>query len=61
MTNLKKQFAYNAASGWVAHLVFAVVGFILMPYCINRLGAERYGIYQLARSALVFFTFLEIK
>lgn len=56
----KKQFAFNAASGWVAQLVFALVGFILMPYIIMRLGEEGYGIYQLARSALVFLMFLQL-
>jgi len=60
MSSVKKQFAFNAASGWIAHLVFAVVGFILMPYCINRLGEHGFGVYQLARSALVFFMFLQL-
>ncbi|MBA2879996.1 O-antigen/teichoic acid export membrane protein [Desulfosalsimonas propionicica] len=56
----KKQFALNAASGWMAQLTFALVGFILLPYIIMRLGEQGYGIYQLARSALVFFMFLQL-
>ena len=56
----KKQFALNAASGWIAQLTFALVGFILLPYIIFRLGEQGYGIYQLARSALVFFMFLQL-
>ena len=60
MSNVKKQFAFNAASGWIAHLVFAVVGFILMPYCINRLGEQGFGVYQLARSALGFLCFCSL-
>ncbi|MCK5633130.1 lipopolysaccharide biosynthesis protein, partial [bacterium] len=60
MTSKKKQFGINAVSGWVAQLVFAGIGFILLPYCINRLGEQGYGIYQLARSALVFFMFLQL-
>jgi O-antigen/teichoic acid export membrane protein len=56
----KKQFAFNAASGWVAQSVFIGVGFLLMPYCISRLGSQGFGIYQLARSALVFFMFLQL-
>ena len=60
MKNVKKQFAFNAASGWIAHLVFAGVGLILMPYCINRLGEQGFGVYQLARSVLVFFMFLQL-
>ena len=31
-----------------------------MPYLIKRLGSQGYGIYQLARSALVFFMFLQL-
>jgi len=60
MTNVKKQFTFNAASGWIAHLAFAGVGLILMPYCINRLGEQGFGVYQLARSVLVFFMFLQL-
>lgn len=56
----KKQFVFNAASGWVTQLVVALVGFILMPYIIKHLGEQGYGIYQLARSALVFFMFLQL-
>lgn len=60
MSNVKKQFAFNAVSGLIAQLVFAGVGLILMPYCINRLGEQGFGVYQLARSALVFFMFLQL-
>lgn len=60
LTKKKKQFGLNAASGLVAQLVFAVVGFVLMPYSINRLGEQGFGVYQIARSALVFFMFLQI-
>ena len=56
----KKQFVFNAASGWIAQLVFALVGFILMPYCLDRLGEQSFGIYQLARSVIVFFMFLQL-
>lgn len=60
MSHTKKQFAFNVASGWVVQLVFAAVGFILMPYIIKGLGTQGYGIYQLARSAIVFFMFLQL-
>jgi O-antigen/teichoic acid export membrane protein len=56
----KKQFIFNAASGWITQLVVALVGFILMPYIIRHLGEQGYGIYQLAKSALVFFMFLQL-
>ncbi len=60
MNHSKKQFASNVASGWMVQLVFAAVGFILMPYIIKRLGSQSYGIYQLARSAIAFFMFLQL-
>jgi O-antigen/teichoic acid export membrane protein len=56
----KKQFALNASSGFLTQFTFSAVGFILMPYIISRLGTQCYGIYQLARSALVFFMFLQL-
>lgn len=40
--------------------MFALVGFILLPYIISRLGEEGYGVYQLAQSAIVFFMFLQL-
>ena len=60
MTSKKRQLGINAASGWAAQLVFAGVGFILLPYCIARLGVQGFGIYQIARSVLVFFMFLQL-
>jgi O-antigen/teichoic acid export membrane protein len=60
MTNNKKQFAFNVSSGWIAQIVFTLVGFILLSYSINRLGEQGFGVYQLARSALVFFMFLQL-
>lgn len=38
----------------------SVVGFVLMPYAIRRLGHEAYGVYQLAQSSLSFFMLLEL-
>jgi O-antigen/teichoic acid export membrane protein len=56
----RSQFALNSASGWISQLVVVVVGFIMLPYIISRLGQSGYGIYQLARSAVVFFMFLQL-
>jgi len=41
-------------------LIAALVGFILLPYIVSRLGEQGYGIYQLARSTLAFFMFLQL-
>lgn len=60
MASRKKQFVLNAGSGALKQLVFAGVGFILMPYAIWRLGSEAYGVYQLAASALAFFMLLQL-
>ena len=56
----KRQFAKNAASGFVAQAVAVCVGFITLPYLIWRLGPEMYGISQLAQAALEFFIFLQL-
>ncbi|MDK1030179.1 MAG: oligosaccharide flippase family protein [Anaerolineae bacterium] len=58
--SVKRQFAINAASGFLAQLTASGVGFIILPYAIWRLGDEAYGLFQLAISALVFFMFLQI-
>lgn len=60
MRSPKWQFALNSASGWVAHLAFTATGFLMMPYVIARLGAEQYGVYQLAGSSVVFFMLLQL-
>ena len=60
MSHSKKQFTFNIASGWLVQLVNVAVGVILLPYIISRLGAAGYGIYELARSAIVFFMFLQL-
>lgn len=58
--SIKRQFAINAGSGFLAQLTTAAVGFIILPYAIWRLGDEAYGLFQLAISALVFFAFLQM-
>ena len=58
--SIKRQFAINAGSGFLAQLTVSGVGFIILPYAIWRLGDESYGLFQLARSALVFFMFLQM-
>lgn len=58
--NRKKQFGINVVSGWVQQGARIIIGFFLLPYAMNRLGEEQYGIYQLAFSAIVFFNFLQI-
>jgi O-antigen/teichoic acid export membrane protein len=54
-----KKLAINASSGAISQIVTAFVGFFLLPYAMKRLGTQEYGIYQLGRSALVLFMFLQ--
>ena len=58
--NRKKQFGINVVSSWFQQGIRIVVSFFMLPYAMNRLGQEAYGIYQLAFSAIVFFNFLQI-
>ncbi len=60
--SIKRQFAINAGSGFLAQLSAAVVGLIILPYATWRLGGdgEPYGLFLLARSAIVFFMFLQM-
>lgn len=56
----KKQFVFNAGSGFLSQFAFAGVGLILTPYILRKLGVEGYGVFQLATSALVFFGYLQL-
>lgn len=58
--SIKRQFAINAGSGFLAQFIIAGIGFIILPYAMWRLGDEAYGLFQLAMSALVFFLFLQM-
>lgn len=60
VTSRKRQFVINAVSGWAAQATFALVGFVLMPYAIWRLGEESYGIFLIARSAIIFLMFMQL-
>ena len=42
-----KRLLVNVLSGWVAVAVNLFIGFVLSPYMIRKLGAERYGIWML--------------
>lgn len=56
----KKQFGVNVVSAWIQQGARIVVGFLMLPYVMNRLGQEEYGIYQLAYSAIIFLNFLQV-
>jgi len=56
----KKQFAINAASGWLAQGSLIVTGIILIAYAISSMGKQEYGFFQLGRSAIALFMFLQL-
>ncbi|MDT8421238.1 MAG: lipopolysaccharide biosynthesis protein [Desulfuromonadales bacterium] len=58
MSTAKKQFLRNTASGWLAQLSGAAVGFFLLPYNIQHLGESAYGISVLVVSVLAVLNFL---
>ncbi|MGD9127230.1 MAG: hypothetical protein PVH19_07600 [Planctomycetia bacterium] len=60
MASKKRQFAINAASGLVDQAVRIGAGLVMVPYLMWRLGLDVYGISEIARSAVVFFGFLQL-
>jgi len=56
----RKQFVVNAAWGWLAQISFIITGIILIPYAISRLGENEYGFFQLGRSSIAIFMFLQL-
>lgn len=55
-----KRFAINAGTGVFSQLATAIVGFILLPYAMTRLGTQQYGIYQLGNSTRSLMMFLQL-
>lgn len=60
MLSENKQFSLNIFSGWFAYSIFLLTNFILLPYLIKNLSTESFGVYQLARSSVMFFMFLQL-
>jgi O-antigen/teichoic acid export membrane protein len=60
MKNEKIQLALNSSSGWIQQFVAALVGLLMLPYLISRLGEQQFGIYQLVYSLAGFFMFLQL-
>ena len=56
----KKQFTINAATGWLAQGSLVITGLIIIPYAISHLGKQEYGFFQLGRSAIAVFMFLQL-
>lgn len=48
------KFIANCASGIVTQVVTVICGIVLVPLALHYLGTERFGYYQLGKSAIVF-------
>ncbi len=56
----KKRFATNVLTNWAATAVNMVVPFFLTPFVVRHLGAQVYGIWILAVSAVSYFALLDL-
>jgi O-antigen/teichoic acid export membrane protein len=59
-TPRKPSLKINAISNWIALVSTVVVGLMLTPYLIERLGTERYGIWALIISIIGYYGMLEL-
>jgi len=50
----------NAVSNWLPLGVNIIIGFLLMPYLIDKLGPTRYGIWALVGSFVGYYGFLRL-
>ena len=60
MTEERPSLGLSVVSNWTLLLVKIVVAFFLTPYLIHYLGKERYGIWTLAYSFLVYYVFFRL-
>ncbi len=56
----KPSLVINAVSNWVALGVNIIVGFLLIPYIIKRLGVAQYGIWTLIISIIGYYGLLDM-
>lgn len=55
-----KNLARNVATRYLAILVEAVIGLIVLPYTISHLGKSAYGLWTLTTSVTAYFTVLQL-
>ncbi len=60
MSKRAQQYAAKAITNWLNQIVTICVGIFLMPYAINKLGKDAFGIYSVVASVLGFFVFLDM-
>src|SRR5512133_2224983 len=59
-SNRSERFLINVLWSWTGVAANLFIGFILSPYIIRKLGAERYGIWALIFSILDYFWFFDL-
>jgi O-antigen/teichoic acid export membrane protein len=52
--SLGRRVVANTLARWTAIGVGSVAGFVLTPYLLQHLGAERFGIYQICRQLILY-------
>jgi len=55
-----KNFARNIATRYLAILVDAVIGLVVLPYTVSHLGKSAYGLWGLTTSVTTYFTVLQL-
>ena len=58
--NRRPRFARNAVANWTAFAFTAIVGFLLSPYVVSHLGAERYGVWSLIAGLVGYLGLLDL-
>jgi len=56
----KPSLVINAISNWLGLGVSIVIGFLLTPYIIHRLGTDHYGIWALIASVIGYYGLLDL-
>jgi len=51
---------YNALVGWASHVIEIVIGLLLLPFLVHRLGTAGYGIFGLALSVSMALDFVRV-
>src|SRR5262245_36324127 len=59
-TNDRRRILINAAANWIGFAANIAVAFFLCPILVHGLGQERYGLWSLVESVLVYLTLLDL-
>src|SRR5690349_15659874 len=57
---MKKQIVKNVFSNYAVAGLTMVIGFLLIPFLIHKLGKDAYGLIALAEATIVFFEIITV-